>query len=84
LLIFSFPLLYQYNYVLSAALDAGTILGIIVVFLALQLPKGGTLFLDWPGNTVYQNTLDWQNVPLLTAPETGFGPDTVSFCSFSL
>lgn len=61
---------------LSAALDTGTILGIIVVFLALQLPKDGTLAVTWWGTTVHTNTLDWENVALRIVPETGFGPDT--------
>lgn len=49
----------KFNYVLSAGLDSGTILSIIVIFLTLQLPfKNGGLELDWWGNTVFTKTLD--------------------------
>ncbi|KIO29156.1 hypothetical protein M407DRAFT_228494, partial [Tulasnella calospora MUT 4182] len=46
----------KYNYILSSALDTGTIFGIILVFLCLYLPKKGTLTLNWWGNTVWQNS----------------------------
>lgn len=39
----------RYNYVLSAALDAGVAVAMIVVFFTLYLPKGGIVF-DWWGN----------------------------------
>ncbi|KIO31077.1 hypothetical protein M407DRAFT_36408, partial [Tulasnella calospora MUT 4182] len=42
----------KYNYALSAALDVGTILGVLVTFLAFQLPKSGPVTLDWWGNRV--------------------------------
>ncbi|CAG7853661.1 Glutathione transporter 1 [Serendipita indica DSM 11827] len=42
----------KFNYVLSAALDSGTILSIIIIFLTLQLPfKNGGLLIDWWGNS---------------------------------
>lgn len=43
----------QYNYTLSAALDSGTILSAIVVFLVLGLPGAS---LKWIGNTIYENS----------------------------
>ncbi|KAK0438416.1 small oligopeptide transporter [Armillaria borealis] len=46
----------KYNYVLSAALDAGTTVSILVIFFCLQYPMNGTIGLDtiqsWWGNTV--------------------------------
>ncbi|KAF7367756.1 Sexual differentiation process protein isp4 [Mycena sanguinolenta] len=46
----------KYNYVLSAALDSGVAVCIIVIFFALQFPKNGTIGLTniatWWGNTV--------------------------------
>ncbi|KAI4523127.1 OPT-domain-containing protein [Schizophyllum commune Loenen D] len=58
----------KYNYVLSAALDAGTALGIIAVYFCLQYPANGTIGANslqkWWGNTVHKNTLDWSSTPL--------------------
>jgi len=64
----------RYNYFLSAALDAGVALGMIVIFFSLQLPKGG-IKLDWWGNTAWQNTADDNTMSLwtLNGSET-FGP----------
>ncbi|PBK84840.1 small oligopeptide transporter [Armillaria gallica] len=46
----------KYNYVLSAALDAGTTVSILMIFFCLQYPRNGTIGLDtiqsWWGNTV--------------------------------
>ncbi|KAJ7768532.1 small oligopeptide transporter, partial [Mycena metata] len=69
----------KYNYVLSAALDAGTAVGVILVFFCLQYPLDGSIghhsVLKWWGNTVFTHTLDWKNAPLrtLSRGET-FGP----------
>ena len=43
----------KFNYVLSSALDSGTAVSLLFIFLTLQLPKGNTIFssLDWWGNT---------------------------------
>lgn len=38
----------KYNFVLSAGLDAGTVLSGIVIFFALQLPKGGSICASFP------------------------------------
>ncbi|KIO28857.1 hypothetical protein M407DRAFT_229100, partial [Tulasnella calospora MUT 4182] len=46
----------RYNYVLAGALDSGTSIGTIICFLILQLPRRGTLALNWWGNTVWQNS----------------------------
>lgn len=63
----------KYNYVLSAALDAGTIIGVLVSFLAFQLPKSGPVTLDWWGNTVWMKTADFAGTPIYnTDPVQGF------------
>lgn len=45
----------QYNFILSAALDAGLALCTIVIFLALQLTQVNPP--DWWGNRVVSSTL---------------------------
>jgi hypothetical protein len=64
----------RYNYILSAALDAGVALGMIVIFFTLQLPKGG-IKLNWWGNMVWKHTADDNGPPLwpLNGSEK-FGP----------
>jgi hypothetical protein len=69
----------KYNYTLSAALDVGTILSGIFIFLTLGLPK---VSVDWIGNTIFQNTADWNGLPLLTPPPEGFGPDTCAYFEY--
>ncbi|GAA5982688.1 hypothetical protein JCM11641_002337 [Rhodosporidiobolus odoratus] len=66
----------KYNFVLSAGLDAGTILSGIIIFLCVQLPKNGTISVDWWGNKVFTKTLDWAGASYKTPPEEGFGPAT--------
>ncbi|TDL22398.1 glutathione transporter [Rickenella mellea] len=69
----------RYNYILSAALDAGAALASVVIFLVLQLPRGGTISLSWWGNTVWQNTADYNGAPFHTLqPGETFGPKTWS------
>ncbi|KAK4683607.1 hypothetical protein P7C73_g6631, partial [Tremellales sp. Uapishka_1] len=63
----------KYNYVLSAALDVGTLLSAVFIFLFLDLPGASV---NWSGNTIYQNTLDWDGIPYYDAPPEGFGPST--------
>ncbi len=65
--------------VLSAGLDAGFAVSLIVIFFTLQYPKNGTIGLDsiqaWWGNVVYVNTGDFKGVadkPL--AKGQTFGP----------
>ncbi|KAJ6501623.1 OPT oligopeptide transporter [Mycena vitilis] len=68
----------RYNYILSAALDAGVAIALIVIFFALQYPKNGTIAVDWWGNTVWQNTNDAMGVPLLVSETGTFGPTSWS------
>jgi hypothetical protein len=42
----------KYNYVIAAAFPAGIAISTIVIFFALEIPKGGTLGITWWGNTV--------------------------------
>jgi len=71
----------KYNYVLSAALDAGTAIGIILVYFCLQYPLNGTIgqrtIQSWWGNTIYQRNLDWNNTAFKVLPEgRTFGPES--------
>jgi len=71
---FHFRWWLRYNYLLSTGLDAGVIIGLIVIFFALQLPRGG-INVNWWGNSVWKNTADAQMVPLkVLAPGETFGP----------
>ncbi|GAA5831595.1 hypothetical protein JCM3766R1_004946 [Sporobolomyces carnicolor] len=63
----------KFNFVLSAALDSGTVLSGIFIFLTLSLPKNGSISFDWWGNTVYTETLDWAGASYKTPPPEGFG-----------
>ena len=68
----------RYNYIVSAALDAGVVFGSLFIFLFLYLPKGGITF-EWWGNTVWMNTNDAMGAPFqLVAPNSTFGPETWS------
>ncbi|BGP20792.1 hypothetical protein JCM10213_008929 [Rhodosporidiobolus nylandii] len=66
----------KYNFVLSAGLDAGTVLSGVIIFFCLQLPRNGTISVNWWGNSVYTKTLDWAGVSYKTPPVEGFGPKT--------
>ena len=71
---FHFRWWLRYNYLLSAGLDGGTIIGFIVIFFSVQFPKGG-FNVNWWGNTVWQNTADANMLPLKSlAPGQTFGP----------
>ncbi|KAK4056147.1 hypothetical protein OIO90_002878 [Microbotryomycetes sp. JL221] len=67
-----FQIWSKFNFVLSAGLDAGTGLSLIIIFFALYLPKNGTIFVNWWGNTVFTETLDFQGVSYKAIPEEGF------------
>nr|GAT46480.1 OPT oligopeptide transporter [Mycena chlorophos] len=67
----------RYNYILSAALDAGLALCLIVMFFGVQFPKNG-FSLNWIGNTIWQNTNDAMGVPLLISETGTFGPTSWS------
>lgn len=68
----------RYNYVLSAALDAGTGISTILIFFVLIFPSAAPLQNwyngTWWGNTVQYNTADALKTPLWTAPTEGFAP----------
>ncbi|KDQ55449.1 hypothetical protein JAAARDRAFT_133924 [Jaapia argillacea MUCL 33604] len=68
-----FPFWAKYNYVLSAALDAGTTVGTVLIFFCLQYPRNGTIGLNtiqaWWGNTVHLRTADAAGTPLKTLAE---------------
>jgi OPT family small oligopeptide transporter len=69
----------RYNYILSAALDAGVALCLIVMFFAVQYRGGGSSpSVNWWGNTVWQNTNDAMGVPFLVAESGTFGPTSWS------
>lgn len=69
----------KYNYVLSAALDSGVAVSILVIFFCLQYPMNGaigtkTLSLWW-GNTVPFAGADGKGTPIRhLAPGETFGP----------
>ncbi|KAI0085713.1 small oligopeptide transporter [Irpex rosettiformis] len=71
----------KYNYVLSAALDAGTAIGTILVYFCLQYPSNGHIgdgsILSWWGNTVWMHTADFNMTARKSLEETAqgyFGP----------
>ena len=68
----------RYNYILSAALDSGLAIALIVIYFTVQFPKGG-FTLNWWGNTVWMNTADSFGLPFYTlAPTQTFGPPSWS------
>ncbi|KII86303.1 hypothetical protein PLICRDRAFT_114715 [Plicaturopsis crispa FD-325 SS-3] len=66
----------KFNYCLSAALDSSVAIGAVLIFFCLQFPRNGTIGQDtiqsWWGNTVYQNTADYQSLPLKTVAEGSY------------
>lgn len=69
----------KYNYVLSAALDSGVAVSILVVFFCLQFPRNGTIGADtlsvWWGNTVPFTGADGNALPVKPLPSGAiFGP----------
>jgi OPT family small oligopeptide transporter len=69
----------KYNYVLSAALDSGVAISIVVIFFCLQFPKNGeigaTNILNWWGNTISFSGADGNALPIRQlAPGETFGP----------
>jgi hypothetical protein len=65
----------RYNYILSAALDAGVAIAMVVVFFAVLYPTNN-YYPNWWGNNVWLNTADANGMSLLMPDaETGtFGP----------
>ncbi|KAI0257320.1 OPT-domain-containing protein [Lactifluus subvellereus] len=75
---FHFRWWMRYNYLLSTGLDAGVIVGLVVIFFTLQMPRGG-INVNWWGNDVWKNTADAQMTPLkIVPPGQIFGPSTWS------
>ncbi|KAF8518158.1 small oligopeptide transporter [Hysterangium stoloniferum] len=77
--IFQYVIRRHHFNVLSAALDSGLAIGIIIVFFCLQFPKNGTIgatnVATWWGNTVFANTADAMKVPHIQNPlGVPFGP----------
>ncbi|KAH7096543.1 OPT oligopeptide transporter [Auriculariales sp. MPI-PUGE-AT-0066] len=71
----------KYNYVLSAALDAGVAVSVIIIFFCLQFPKNNEIGIDtiqvWWGNSVFLNTADYLGTRMRTLAEgETFGPAT--------
>lgn len=71
----------KYNYVLSAALDSGVAVSVVLIFFILQYPKNGNIGIDtiqaWWGNTVPFNNADANGTPMLTLENgTFYGPRT--------
>ena len=66
----------QYNYVTSAALDAGLIVSTVVVFFALYMSEATPL--RWFGNIEALSTLDYAGVAVqsILPPGETFGPST--------
>ncbi|KIL55880.1 hypothetical protein M378DRAFT_188634 [Amanita muscaria Koide BX008] len=61
----------RFNYVTSAAMDSGTVISLIFIFLTLQFPKGGSIEVDWWGNSVFQQTADWHRRAFRAIPASG-------------
>lgn len=62
----------KYNFVLGAAVEAGVAVATVVIFLCVTYPGAQ---LNWWGNDVYKNTLDWKSKPFYTVPKgETFGP----------
>lgn len=64
----------KFNYITSAALDGGTTIAVLVIFLAVQIHQSESL--RWWGNNLNANTIDGQKLTtsLLQAPPEGFAP----------
>jgi OPT family small oligopeptide transporter len=70
---FHFRWWMRYNYILSAALDAGVAIAIVVIFFTLTLPKNVSI--DWWGNNVWMKTFDAMGMPaIMLEPGQTFGP----------
>ena len=63
----------QYNYILTTALNAGTAISMVMIFLALTLPKMGGIELNWWGNRSVPYATLQLNYYYLTLPPTVCG-----------
>lgn len=68
----------KYTMTLSAALDSGLAVGVVVVFFGLLYPGWDWVRgMKWWGTEVYKQGCDWQACAFREVPEGGrFGPDT--------
>jgi len=71
----------KYNYILSAGIEVGYTVSVVIIFFALQYPKNGTIGLksiqSWWGNVVYTKTADFAGLPYKTLPDgETFGPSS--------
>ncbi|KAK7685220.1 hypothetical protein QCA50_011583 [Cerrena zonata] len=69
----------KYNYVLSAALDSGVAISMVLIYFCLQFPMNGTIGANtiqtWWGNEGFTNTADGRATPLRRLSEGElFGP----------
>ncbi|KAL0578485.1 hypothetical protein V5O48_003534, partial [Marasmius crinis-equi] len=55
----------RYNFILSAGLEAGLAICLILIFLCINLPTKGAQ-LVWVGNTIMEKTADYLGLPLKT------------------
>jgi hypothetical protein len=67
--------------ILSAGLDVGYAVGVMIIFFALQYPKNGTIgqkgIQSWWGNVVYTKTADFAGVAFKAIPDgERFGPSS--------
>ncbi|KDR75502.1 hypothetical protein GALMADRAFT_140147 [Galerina marginata CBS 339.88] len=61
----------KFNYVLSSAMDSGTVISVMIIFFTLQFPRGGSIAVNWWGNSVHTETADWNRARLLPIPSGG-------------
>jgi len=64
----------RYNYILSAALDSGLFIALIVIFFALQVDNKKQP--DWWGNTIINSVGDGQAIVQKVLTNETFGPKT--------
>lgn len=61
--------------ILSAAMDSGLAISVVLIFFCLQYPRDGTIGANtiqtWWGNTVFLNTADGKATPYITLPPNG-------------
>ncbi|KAH6664850.1 putative sexual differentiation process protein isp4 [Halenospora varia] len=67
----------EFNYITSAALDSGTIICILVIFFALQLPNKVSPPKWWGGfGGGFMDNVDWNGTPQKVVVNGTFGPAT--------
>lgn len=64
----------KYNFVTANSLEAGTIISELITFFLIQLPSNDQWTINWWGNTVMEETADFQHTPLLQPPPQGIDP----------